>query len=428
MGAKGRVSSLCLPQVMGLALALTAFAIENSWAAGPTAPGEQNGGILYALTHLPVAAYIILFLISALSVANLVYQARFSPSGRPLSTLWTLVGGRDRRSEGGWSLTGLKAKGSRLARFGRAHAPTSISTTKELASDGILAVRKVEKTQGASSQSIPTPLDGINHRLPQFSSQGGAQPGAPSALIPKAHQDHAITEFKFSSAVDLPSPEELERREKEQLTVSGAVLGSDGEGIDSVVVYLTDEQGTRIGQSCRSASGTGEFKVLVNEPGRYILRAYKRGLIADGGEPEPLPIEAGRIEGFTIKMIPEGCQIHGKVINETAAPLTAGCEIRLDVRGHEGFRSVFTDSTYGFKILGVPHNAECRLQVLDRTGRILAASRWFETGEKKEMTMNVAVTPQSIPIDEDSAIVAEEEDPEAEEAPSIRRAISSDPA
>ncbi len=75
-------------------------------------------------------------------------------------------------------------------------------------------------------------------------------------------------EFKFASAVDVPTAEELMRREKEQMVVSGAVTDASGKGMGSVIVYLTDLEGNRVGQSCRSAPETGEFKVLINEPGK----------------------------------------------------------------------------------------------------------------------------------------------------------------
>lgn len=416
--------SAYLPTLVTLVAAAVSPAGQSAWAAGPTAPGEQGASLLYALTHLPFAAYLILFFIFLLAAANLVYQARMFPSTQPFLAIWALLVGKDRRTEGGWSVAGMKSPGTRL---GRAHAPTSVSSAKELASDGILAVRKVAERQDASSLSIPTPLEGINHRLPQLSTHGEAAAAALGAVEAKVSQEAPVTEFKFSSAVDLPSQEELERREKGQLAVSGTVLDAVGEGIDSVVVYLTDEQGTRIGQSCRSAAGTGEFKVLVNEPGRYTLRAYKRGLILDGGEPEPLPIEAGKIEGYAIRMIPEGSQVHGKVINQTATPLPSECEIRLHVRGQDVVRSVFTDSAYGFRINGVPHHAECRLEVIDTAGRTFAVSPWFETRDKKEIAMNIRVAAQTMPAEEESDAASDEGlVQDLEDGPAMRRAGSSD--
>ena len=71
----------------------------------------------------------------------------------------------------------------------------------------------------------------------------------------------------------------------------------------SVIVYLTDEEGNRVGQSCRSMPDTGEFKVQVNHPGRYQLHGYKRGFVMGEGEPVLLPIESGKIEGFNLHMI-----------------------------------------------------------------------------------------------------------------------------
>lgn len=413
------------PRCLVCAVLLTGATLGHSWAAGPGAPGESSAGIFHAITHLPLGAYLILFFIFALSVANLIYQGRVAQSFRPFSMIRGLLGGED-RSSGGWSFTGLKGPEKRSARPGHVHGPTSISNVRELASDGVLAVRQVSGPRDIASSSIPTPLEGLNHCLPQFSTQGRPQPGSPRVVGPSVAQEAAIPEFKFSSAVDLPSQEELERREKEQLVVTGAVLGPDEEGIESVVVYLEDEEGNRIGQSCRSALGTGEFKVLANELGRYVLKAYKRGLTMEQSEPAALPIEAGKIEGYTIRMIPEGCMLHGKVFNGTQLPLGTLFEVQLHVSSQGLFRSVLTDSVGGFRIGGIPRNSECRIQVLDENGSTLAVSEWFDVGEKKEILMDVTITEASLAESGDFSSESGPEPLEAAEAqPSSRPAGSS---
>jgi len=375
--------------VWAFALALAA---ESSWAAGPGLPGESSGGVFYTITHLPLGAYLILSFILLLSLANLMYQFGIAHSFRPGSVLRGLLGRGESQSSGGWRLSALKWPRKSGGRIEHAHRPTSISKLGELASDGVLAVRKAPAAPAVPSATMPTPLEGVNHSLPQFSAQGRPHPESVADAGMKADQEIFVPEFKFNSAVDLPSKEELVRREKEQLVVAGSIVGSDGEGIDAVVVYLEDEDGNRIGQSCRSAADTGEFKVLANEPGRYFLKAYKRGLIMEHAEPGPLPIEAGRIEGYTIKLIPEGCLIYGRVINRTQALLGPQSEVRVQVGSEEVPRPVLIDSEGGFRVRGVPGNSQCRIQVVDEGGRTLAFSEWFNTAEKKEILMNVIVT------------------------------------
>jgi hypothetical protein len=397
------------------ALALAVVTLGDAWGAVAGVPGEASTGILYVVTHLPFATYLILFFILVLSVANLIFQGLGSHQlWRPLDILRASLERKGNPSGGGWSLGGFKWSRKHLTRPGRAHGASSLSPAGERVSDGVLAVRKVNGRQNASGPSMPTPLEGMNHRLPQFSAHVGSEPGSPRVYDQKASKEALAPEFKFSSAVDLPSQEELERREKEQLVVAGSVVGLDGEAIDSVIVYLMDEEGNRIGQSCRSAPETGEFKVLVKEPGQYTLTAYKRGLILEVTEPMALPIESGKIEGYTVRMIPEGCLLHGKVINETPTSLGPVFEVRCHWGGQGAFRSVLTDSAGGFRMSGVPHNSECHIQVIDKEGRTFAVSEKFETGEKKEIVMNVAITNVEAPEVESSP---SDKDPDPSQEP-----------
>jgi len=198
-------------------------------------------------------------------------------------------------------------------------------------------------------------------------------------------------EFKFSSAVDVPSREEVERREKTQLVVSGAVHGPDGKGMSSVIVYLTDTTGNRVGQSCRSMPETGEFKVLIGEPGQYVLRGYKRGFVMEVSEPVLLPIESGKIEGYNFRMIPEGCLVSGKLVASDTGEELAGYEVTCACATSESVRTAITDSTGQFRIQGVPAKLECYLEISDHDGNLLMRSSPFQTVQKKEHYVEIRI-------------------------------------
>jgi len=226
-------------------------------------------------------------------------------------------------------------------------------------------------------------------------------PSLPQSVTPrithgKTEKKAAPQAFKFASAVDLPSAEEIERREKNQLVVTGAVLGPDGKGIASVIVHLIDRKGNRIGQSCRSMADTGEFKVLSNESGKYVLSGYKRGYVMESSEPLALPIESGRIEGYNLRMIPEGCVVHGKVLTESGVPGPEDLTVKCLSKSEPGFaRSARTDSKGVFRIYGVPVNSKCFVEVHATDGNLLARSVHFETVQKKEIYQEVKISPES---------------------------------
>jgi hypothetical protein len=75
-------------------------------------------------------------------------------------------------------------------------------------------------------------MEGVNHSLPQFSAAGEAQTGTPRILEREIDQKPPSQEFKFSSAVDLLSQKEMERREKDQ--TSGLRNGQRTDGWDSL--------------------------------------------------------------------------------------------------------------------------------------------------------------------------------------------------
>lgn len=266
--------------------------------------------------------------------------------------------------------------------------------SRQAAEDGIVNIRRVGRVpDGRAAVKIPTPLEGINHPLPQFSRATDPPTGSPRILEREQDQKRHGTEFKFSSAVDLVPQEEIGRREKDQLVVSGTVTGPDGCGVASVMVYLVDQAGNRVGQSSRSARDTGEFKVLVNEPGKYALSGYKRGYITESREPLILPFESGKIEGFNLRMLPEGCLVHGRVLVEGGKEGARGLEVRC-VCGDGAFsRSDRSDSAGEFRISGVPLTSKCFIEVCGTGDEVLARSAPFQTLHKKEVYREIAITP-----------------------------------
>jgi hypothetical protein len=247
-------------------------------------------------------------------------------------------------------------------------------------------------------------MEGVNHFLPQFASSLGGQTGAPRILEREQDQKQPAQEFKFSSAVDLVSQIEMERREKEQLVVSGTVTDQDGQGIASVMVYLTDPAGNRVGQSSRSARDTGEFRVLANEPGQYALNGYKRGFIMESNEPLILPIESGKVEGFSFRMMPEGCLVRGRVLFEGETAAAPALEVRCVCADGDFSRSDRTDPAGEFRISGVPLASKCTLDVIGTSGEVMGRSAPFETLHKKEIYRKIAVAP--LPASEKTSTIA----------------------
>ncbi len=359
-----------------------------------TIPGEGQHGLFYAVTHLHPVVYLILFLIAVLSVINLVVQGWVPLRVWQFSRIDTFSPKMGRKGAHGSPGQGLER-----ARPGSSGKPTSGKAGRNQPSqagrvDGIIGVRRVAKgSDPGTARNIPTPMEGVNHSLPQFTAAGEAQTGTPRILERETDQKPPSQEFKFSSAVDLLSQEEMERREKDQLVVSGTVKGPDGHGIASVMVYLTDPAGNRVGQSSRSARDTGEFKVLVNEPGRYTLTGYKRGFIMESSEPVILPIESGKIEGFNFRMMPEGCLVHGRVLVEGETAGAPDLEVTC-ICGDGAFsRSDRTDPAGEFRISGVPLASKCFIEAYGIDGEVLARSAPFETLHKKEVYRKIAIPP-----------------------------------
>jgi hypothetical protein len=369
-----------------------------------TIPGEGQHGFFFAVTHLHPVVYLILFLIAVLSVINLVAQGWVPLRVWQFSRIDTFAPKMGRKGAHGSPGQGLER-----SRPGSSGKPTLGKASRNSPGqagrdEGIVGVRRVAKgSDPGTAVNIPTPMEGINHSLPQFTATGTAQTGTPRILEREPDQKPPAQEFKFSSAVDLLSHEEMERREKEQLLVSGTVKGPDGHGIASVMVYLTDEAGNRVGQSSRSARDTGEFKVLVNEPGRYALTGYKRGFIMESSEPLILPIESGKIEGFNFRMMPEGCLLHGRVLVEGETTGAPDLEVKCICPDGAFSRSDRSDPAGEFRISGVPLASKCFIEVYGIDGAVLARSAPFETLHKKEVYRKITIPPH----------------PSSQEAPSV---------
>jgi hypothetical protein len=385
----------CLILCLALLISLVCLSVpQDLSAAAAPIPGEGSAGILYSVTHLHPAVYLVLFIILVLSVVNLVVQGWIRLPGLSLGRLGHLLGRRESiRPDGSDLPPGRRVRTRNVFEAKKKKGLTGLSARDQMR-EGIVGVRRRPTVPMEEADSaVPTPLDGVNHPMPTFRSSG-AEPGAPRMVEPKREKKPAATEFKFASAVDLPSQEELERREKEHLVVSGSITGPDGEGIGSVTVFLSDGEGNRIGQSCRTMPETGEFKVIAHEPGRYFLKAYKRGFICDGTDTMKLPIEAGRIEGYHVAMMPEGCAVQGRVLVEDDLLPVSGLEVACVCREGAVERSTRTDAAGAFRVPGVPVNSACHLEVRDPAGRVLSRSASFETVQKKEFSYDVTIAGQ----------------------------------
>lgn len=380
--------------VMSGSASFMASLFASELFAGPEKlSSDSQTGLLYTITHLHPAAYFILFLIAVLSAMNLFLQGRISGGSSVFSSIRLIFGwGQKRDRETFWLKGPVGPKPSAPSRRKTTGTPVP-GISRDLLEEGVVSVRrKVKDASSATTSSIPTPLEGMNHPLPDFASKVEDRSGSPRVPEIKLQKEAAPADFKFSSAVDLPSREEMERREKEQLVVSGSVVAPDGKGIPDVLVFLTDEEGNRVGQSCRSMQETGEFKVLANEPGKYVLSGYKRGLLMESSNPLHLPIESGRLEGHGFCMIPEGCVVHGKIAVEAPETVPEGLEVRCVCAEKGSARSTVTDSVAGFRITGAPMNSQCILEVWNKDGYLLASSEAFDTARKREIHLDLTLS------------------------------------
>lgn len=368
---------------------------ETACFAASAMPADAPVGLFYAITHLHPLAYFILSLIVVLSGVNLVIQGWISRDRWPLNRIFQASGGL----------------GSGIVGFWRSKAPrrpkidTSVSVVQGGPdyTGGVIGMpRPVKVPEDAAQAYPPTPLDGLNHPIPKLTNPVSAQTGVPR-IVNHPDQKKALSQdFRFSATVDVPSAEELERREKEQLVVSGSVTGPDGRGIASSIVYLTDQEGNRIGQSCRTQTETGEFKVLVNEPGAYFVNVYKRGYVLENAEPMALPIRSGKIEGYRVRMIPEGCVVAGRVTTQGGTKVVPDVQVTCACRAKDYARAARTDTEGRFRLTGIPINSECYLEVVRHDGVVMVRSNTFETVQRKEIHQDLIVPVESLEAQEEN--------------------------
>ena len=204
--------------------------------AGDSMPGEQQTGIIYALTHLHPISYLILFAIFVLSVLNLVYRGWLKSSQWPLLTANGLsgrvpgrIGRKGRKGQGkGRDSDGVRGSGRKPGEAGE----TWRTMGEEAVREGVLNVPRAVKKVHEAVSSQPTPLDGVNHPLPESLTRSNAGPGSPRMVNGRPEPtDSKPQQFKFTSAVELPSQAEIERRDKQKLVVNGIVKGPDGKGV-----------------------------------------------------------------------------------------------------------------------------------------------------------------------------------------------------
>ena len=357
--------------------------------ANPPIPGETHSSVIYTLTHLHPAAYLILFLIFLLSVANLAAQGFVHIKYRWLLSVVGFVGKFEKTILSTVKLQGLASKKRDSARAGsdpvmRAGDPES----------SVLGVRKrSNRNRHGAGRSVLTPLDGVNHPMPRFAPR--LAPPTPRNITPVGKQRAAANQFRPSPTAGVISREENERHEKEPLAVSGSITDSEDRGLGSVIVYLTDEAGNRQGQSCRSRPGTGDYWVFASKPGKYVLHAYKRGYVVQNREPLKLTIQGGKIEGFNLRMIAEECTVQGRVFDGAYGNPAADMEVRCVCKSTGRASSCRTDESGKFFLTGVPVNSECELQVWSANNSVLARSELFETVPKGQIQSDIIISAEN---------------------------------
>lgn len=382
--------------------------------------------LLYFITHLHPTIYLILFGVFLLSIVNLAVQTRL------VFWLKSAINGRlgGNVSRDSSELSGFIGKISRKKRPGNfrknIRGPESYRMSKEPLQDGIVSVRPSSSLTAENPEEIiPTPLDGENHTLPDFDLS--SKPKSQSKRVKSSDPENGKTplkEFKFSSAVDLPSIEEIERREKEKIVVTGRVIDPSNNGLATAVVYLLDQDGNKMGQSCRTNSDSGAYRVQANEGGAHSINVYKRGYVMNSDGPVKLPARNGKVEGFDVHMLPEGCLIHGKVSSKIGQLPLEGLTVKCDCRSEQYKFSSTTNSKGLFQALGAPLNSECVIQVLSPEGTVLLDSKPFETVQKKQIFMDLRVdNPEQERLQRASEVY--EDDDVVVEAPDSRAPVQS---
>ena len=397
--------------------------LQSLALAGAPIQADKDMSLLYFITHLHPTIYLILFGIFLLSMVNLAVQTRL---------IFWLKSAVVSRSGGNVSPDSSKVDGF-IGRFSQKNRPKNFRKTirgpesyrmsKEPLQDGIVSVRPSSSISAENPEEIiPTPLDGENHTLPEFDLS--LKPKNESRRVKSSDSEKEKTttpkEFKFSSAVDLPSVEEIERREKEKIVVTGRVIDPSNNGLATAVVYLVDKDGNKMGQSCRTNSDSGSYRVQANEGGAHSINVYKRGYVMNSDGPVKLPAKNGKVEGFDVHMLPEGCLIHGKVSSKIGQLPLEGLTVKCDCRSEQYKFSSTTNSKGLFQALGAPLNSECVIQVLSSDGTVLFDSKPFETVQKKHIFMDLKVdNPREVGLErapeiyEDDDLVVEDSESRA---------------
>ncbi len=371
-------------RVIGFIFALSAIPHVECWAV-QALPGEIHTGFLYAVTHLHPAAYFVLFLIFMLSLANLAARGWL-----PFQFQWPLrffgfLGEFEKRIRRTVKIQDFKRKKRRAPGSG---PPQGMKFTD--ADSAILGVRKRPKTNlDGRGPVIPTPLEGINHPMPRFISRLTQRPAARKPRMKKPPQ--TVGEQFKPCPTGHPVQVENEPRSQGQLAVSGTITDSQGNGLGSVIVYLTDEAGNRHGQSCRSRPSSGDFWLFANRPGKYLLHAYKRGYLVQEPEDLTLTIKDAKIDGFNLRMVAEECTVRGRVFNISYGNPASDVEVRCVCKGNSLNSSCRTDESGEFRLVGVPLNTECELEVWGANNTVLARSEFFESTPKGEIQRDIII-------------------------------------
>ncbi len=363
--------------------------------AADLAPGEENTGFFYYLTHLRPGAYVVLFLIFMLSIGNLYYQY-ITPGG-------ALYYGSPPSSNESAENEDQNELDDYETEYDREILDRMDSLNRE--ADTIVAVRKIFPGEGKESEpDQPTPLDGVDHPLPSFTIKiDGANQGArhmEQEETKEVDEDSGAFKphFRFASMIDPDSVEPRDQIAREELQVYGFVLERNDEPVPGALVFLIDREGNRIGQSSRSQPGTGEFTALAQEPGKYRLNAHKRGMRLLDKEPIELEKTSGTIEGLVVRMIEEGCKIKGRIVQKFEGDLDSMVRLQVVCKaGPSGFvRSVRPAQDGYYSIIGAPESDSCVLELLDSDGNMITRTEPFETYDGGEVNLEFEL------IDKDS--------------------------
>ncbi|MDD3472028.1 MAG: carboxypeptidase-like regulatory domain-containing protein [Syntrophaceae bacterium] len=401
---KGRAS--IIPIMLWIVIAGTISLASSSWG-GSSVSVESKRDWLYAITHLHPSIYLILFFIFVLSMINLGFQSNLLHHLQTIVNKIRFRGDAPRVNADPIGIVGPIGQKRSSRSFGQSlRGPESYRMSKVPLPDGIVSVRRAPQNPDHEPvEAIPTPLDGQDHPIPEFKVRDSSKSKTSKSSDSEKEKTLPSKEFKFSSAVDVPSPEEIERREREKIVVSGRVVDPSSNGLTTAVVYLSDEDGNKVGQSCRTNSDTGSFRVQANESGIYSINVYRRGYVMDSDGPIVLPVKSGKLEDFDIVMLPEGCLIQGKVISEIDHGPTSGLIVKCACRSEQFKFDTTTDMDGSFQVFGAPLNSECVLDVFTPDGEVLLSSKPFETVQKKHLLVDFEV---DYPGDYHDNLLAEE--------------------